>query len=287
MRFEVHSLEEFRQAFNSEKACLEYLLKCRWPYGFICPHCGNDKYCEIKTPFGYECSSCCLRTSPTAGTAMHRSHVSLQNWFLAIYLASQPKGISAGKLSDEMNCSYRTALRMLRLARNAMSAVPQPILSGDVDAGQCMLQYGGVSSSNSLSVFVFCAVEWPILSQRPFKFQRIFLAAVCESSKESIISFLHKNVAEGSKLLTQDWRSHPKAILKCYRPASDPTSSTFSSLALNGLQQWLGSVYRRVEPKYLQSYLDEFSFHYNRQFSPETAFHDLLSAFCESIGRMR
>jgi hypothetical protein len=33
----------WQQQFNTEDDCLEYLKKMKWPNGFICPSCGNDR----------------------------------------------------------------------------------------------------------------------------------------------------------------------------------------------------------------------------------------------------
>ena len=282
MKRKVHSIEEFRHRFNSNRSCLDYLLKLRWPTGFVCPHCRSRKYWTIKLPFGYECSCCGLRTSPTAGTAFHRSHITLKDWFLAIYLSSQPDGISAGKLSCEIKCSHRTAFRILRIARKAMASVPCPMLTGGVDAGQCVLQCLKGNSRETTLAFVFCAAEEPIYTRKPYKRERISLSVEAEANEDSVISFLNKTVAKGSELLVQDWNCYSDAIYKYYSPSKwTDASTTLTSIALKELKIWLGSTYRRVELERLQSYLDEYTFHYNRQFSPEIAFHDLLSAFCK------
>ncbi|MGN7612240.1 transposase, partial [Magnetococcales bacterium HHB-1] len=31
---------EFEERFADEKACWEYLLRLKWPDGFVCPQCG-------------------------------------------------------------------------------------------------------------------------------------------------------------------------------------------------------------------------------------------------------
>ncbi len=42
------------------------------------------------------------------------------------------------------------------------------------------------------------------------------------------------------------------------------------------LKRGIGGVYHSVSAKYLQSYLDEYSFRYNRRFSEEPMFVSLL-----------
>ena len=37
------NLLEFEHYFSTEEACRQYFLKLRWPKGFRCPNCGNQK----------------------------------------------------------------------------------------------------------------------------------------------------------------------------------------------------------------------------------------------------
>ena len=36
------NLVELEARFSTEEACREYLLKLRWPEGFVCPRCGTQ-----------------------------------------------------------------------------------------------------------------------------------------------------------------------------------------------------------------------------------------------------
>ncbi|MGB5156663.1 MAG: transposase, partial [Desulfobacterales bacterium] len=37
----------FQEDFQSEDDCYAWLLKTRWPEGFICPKCGSKDYWSI------------------------------------------------------------------------------------------------------------------------------------------------------------------------------------------------------------------------------------------------
>ena len=49
------TLTAFIAKFNSEKACHEYLLKKRWPNGFVCPSC-KGTHGWLLADGKYECS---------------------------------------------------------------------------------------------------------------------------------------------------------------------------------------------------------------------------------------
>src|SRR5512133_2470587 len=76
------SLIEFQRRFPDEGACASYLADARWPDGFRCPTCGDDKGWELATKaFTRECAGCGKQTSVTAGTVMHGSKLPLTVWF--------------------------------------------------------------------------------------------------------------------------------------------------------------------------------------------------------------
>ena len=94
------SLVDFQRRFPDEAACAAWLFEARWPTGFRCPACDNDKaWPHGGKAFTYECAACGRQTSVTAGTIMHSSKLPLTVWFWAAYLmATHSNGISALQL---------------------------------------------------------------------------------------------------------------------------------------------------------------------------------------------
>jgi transposase-like protein len=115
------TLLEFQKKFGSDEICREHLFQIRWAKGFICPHCGHTEYGEYKKRHLYQCKECGYQVSVTAGTIMHKTHIPLQKWFWAIFLASHDKrGVSAVRLGHELGISYPSAWLMLHKIRKAM-----------------------------------------------------------------------------------------------------------------------------------------------------------------------
>jgi hypothetical protein len=111
---------EFQDRFATEAACLDYLAASRWPEGFICPGCGGHRAWVLERRHLWECSACCLQTSVTAGTVMHRTRTPLRTWFWAAYLvATHHPGISAKQLQRQLGLSrYETAWLILQKRRS-------------------------------------------------------------------------------------------------------------------------------------------------------------------------
>ena len=83
------SLSEFQEAFPDEACCAAFLVRRRWPNGFVCPACAGRRAAALKSwAYTYECSSCGRQTSITAGTAMHRTRLAADD----VVLGRAPHG---------------------------------------------------------------------------------------------------------------------------------------------------------------------------------------------------
>ena len=67
---------DFQKRFKTEEQCREYLFRQRFPNGFVCPSCGAKEYYPIYRRNLCQCKKCRKQTSVTAGTVMHRTHLS-------------------------------------------------------------------------------------------------------------------------------------------------------------------------------------------------------------------
>ena len=121
----------FEARFPDEAACARHLAAMRWPDGFVCPACGHDRGWELKRRrASWECAACGKETSVSAGTVMHRSHLPLKTWFMAIHIVtSHSNGISALQLQAQLGLgSYKSAWLLLHKLRRAMVAPDRSLL---------------------------------------------------------------------------------------------------------------------------------------------------------------
>ena len=90
-----------------------------------CPSCEEirtfKKYEGKQQRQAWSCVACGHYLYPTAGTIFHKSSTSLHLWFYAMYImASTRCGISAKQLERELGVTYKTAWRMFTLIRNQL-----------------------------------------------------------------------------------------------------------------------------------------------------------------------
>jgi transposase-like protein len=282
------NLIEFTRRFADTEACTSYLLELRWPEGFVCPACAGRKGWPTARGTIF-CAGCERQTSPTAGTILHRSHVSVSSWFLAMWLAcTQKTGLSAAGLQRELGLgSYRTAWMMLQKLRQAMVRVQRERLQGTVQVdetyvGGAETQVGVRGRQLAGKALVVLAVE---LEGR--KIGRIRLRHIPNASAEQLIGFVEDVVQPGTTVHTDGWPGYSQLAPTGFRHRVTPVShedgqalAAFPQIhwVASLLKRWLlGTHHGKVSPKHLHRYLAEFAFRFNRRRSAHVGqiFHRL------------
>ena len=112
---------QFRRRFRTERDCLRYVTRRKWPDGFRCPRCDHDQAYLIESRRLYQCKECGHQTSVTANTIFHKTRKPLRDWFWAIFVvATRTTGSSARQLQYDLGLSYPTAWTWCHKIRKAM-----------------------------------------------------------------------------------------------------------------------------------------------------------------------
>ncbi len=273
------NFNEFESFFVNEAACREYVTKIRWPNGFMCPQCGSNAK-PWKTSRGYfHCQSCHQTASVTAGTMFERTKFPLKTWFLAIwFVTSQKNGANALGLQRVLGLgSYRTAWTWLQKLRRAMVRPGRDQLHGKVEVDESLV--GGISSGGKRGrgaenkELVVIAVEM----HEPKGFGRIRMKRIEDASSYSLTEFVSEAVEQSATILTDAWKGYNNLEKRGYKhiktnlsDSGDPAHVVMPGVhrvaAL--LKRWMmGTHQGAVSKKYLDYYLDEYTFRFNRRSS--------------------
>ncbi len=265
---------EFEHRFSTEEACKEYLFKLRWPEGFSCPRCGHRKAWVMKRTL-YWCKQCNYQVSITAGTIFADTRKPLALWFRAIwYVVSQKNGVSALGLQKVLGLgSYHTAWEWLHKLRTAMVRPGREKLSGDVEVDETYIgdkKPGKRGRGAAGKTLVMVAVE-----DKDNHIGRIRLSRLADASEESLIQAVCQSVANGTTVRTDGWTGYKQLSTKGYKHTVVRKDASVGDnllplvnrvVAL--LKKWLQGTHQgAVRPPYLDYYLDEFTFRFNRRTS--------------------
>lgn len=267
------TLMEFESRFGSAEACREYLLGLRWPDGFVCSGCGGRAAWQMACGRRI-CRACRRQVSVMAGTVFQDSHVPLTVWFRAMwYVTSQKNGASALGLQRVLGLgSYKTAWAMLHKLRRAMVRPGRDRLQGTVEVDEAYWggeEEGDVGRKAETKSLVAVAAE-----ENGEDIGRVRLHCVPAADKISLHGFIHESIEPGSTVRTDGWPAYRgltgyKHVRQVQRRQPQgvyllPRVHRVVSL----LKRWLlGTHQGAIGHEYLNYYLDEFTFRFNRRTS--------------------
>lgn len=268
------TLMEFEIRFASEEACRAYLFGLRWPEGFICPRCGERSAWEMSRGL-WLCRGCRRQVSVTSGTIFQDSKLPLMTWFRAVwYVTSQKNGVSALGLQRVLGLgSYKTAWALLHKLRRAMVRPGRDRLTGSVEVDET---YWGSDVSPAVGRLIYDKAVIAIAAQKEGRaIGRIRLRRLVRLNKVSLHEFIADAVEPGSTVVSdglnlyQGLEGYHHEVIVVKRQSADastllPRVHRVASL----LKRWLlGTHQGAVEHQYLDYYLDEFTFRFNRRAS--------------------
>ncbi len=260
--------------YNTDDRCRDALEAIRWPSGVACPRCGDMDVSEITTRNVWACASCDYRFSVTVGTIMHRSHLPLRKWFLAIYLMCESKkGMSANQLKRSLGVQYKTAWHLCHRIREAMGNDPftGPTLVGVVEVDETMI--GGKAKGENWrdnKTWVAGAVE---------RGGRVRIERIPNIRKGTIHDFVKRTVAdEAEAIYTDELRSHVGLETDTRRHESVNHSAeewVVGDVHTNSVEGvWslfkrsiVGS-FHKMSVKHMDRYLEELEWRFNNRDNP-------------------
>lgn len=280
------SFKKFTKQYATEENCRDALARHRWPNGFVCPKCGSKRHCELHNGL-YQCIDCHHQTSVTAGTFMHRSHVSLVIWFQAIYFVTQDKrGISATQLAFMIGVNYKTAWLMLKRIRLAMCQRDASyLLNGVVEMDDAYI--GGPTEGKKRGRGTEKAKFFVALSLDDKNRPKYLKMAVTENlQQKSVRSFAERSIEAGSTIKSDGYRSYIPALASFdhQHKKYDPDSGMLKWLhtMIGNVKDAILGTYHGLPTKYLPLYFGEQCYRFNRRNLGTGLFDRLMVAMVAS-----
>ncbi len=239
-----YTVRDFNREFPNDAACLDYVKEQRWPGGITeCAKCAQErKHYRVNGRTAYACDHCGNHIYPLAGTIFEKTTTPLRLWFYAMYLMGSTRcGISAKQIQRETGVTYKTAWRMFRQIRTLMSEDDLQLEGSTVEMDETY--FGGKRRGQRGRPAAGDKKKTCVVGAVERQGRAIAVVAN-DASRESL-----QGIAE-------------KRIL--------PASTVFT-----------GGVYHNVSQKYLQRYLDEYCFRYNRRHMGNQQFRSILEKVSE------
>jgi transposase len=290
-----YTRNQFDKEFPNDDVCLETIKEQRFPGGVAhCAKCDKDhKHYRVSGRTAYACDHCGNHIYPLAGTIFQKSTTPLRTWFQAMYLMGSTRcGISAKQIQRETGVTYKTAWRMFKQIRSLLSEPDMQLEGSTVEIDEVYI--GGRPRGNKRGTPKWLdsskkAVVAGVVERKNGK-GRVVARVVEDASKKTLQDFAHEFVLPASTIFTDEHPSYT-GLNKTYTHhriqhsagvyvrgnVHTQTIEGFWSLLQNGIR----GVYHSVSKKYLQTYLNEYAFRYNRRELGNLIFSAMLARVSE------
>lgn len=310
------SLIDFIEQFHSEELCIQYLFDLRIGNRYVCSKCKSKRYSFIKTrPHQLFCLDCHHQLSLIKGTLFENSKLSLNKWFLAVLLVARDKrGVSALTLERELQLHRNTTMVMLSELRTLMGKRDaQYKLNGIIEIDEFFIgASGGKAGRGTSKSKVIIALSYQniplnemsneFISEYEDETSQSFsdnenievslpmyckMKVVDDLKSDTINQFIIDGIEKGSHIITDEYNGYNKLIdleITHERKNLDYNDQQYKYLhiAISNLKSFILGTYHGSAEDYLQLFLNEFCYRFNRRKLHESLFDRLLKLAIEN-----
>jgi transposase len=280
-------VRDFNNEFPNDSACLDYIAEQRFPGGVgMCPKCRLErKHHRVGNRTAYACDHCGHHFYPLAGTIFEKSSTPLKTWFYAMYLMGSTRcGISAKQVQRETGVTYKTAWRMFKQIRSLLSDGDLQLEGSTIEVDETYM--GGRRKGSRGRPMRGDKKMVPVVGivQRG---GRAVARVTKNATAKTLTGLIKKHVVPGSVVYTDEFPAYNtvskgkrfthfriKHASGVYAVGDIHTNSVEGLWSL--IKRGIRGVYHSVSPEYLQTYLDEYCFRYNRRHNGNLQFKSIL-----------
>jgi len=298
------NLLNFITQFPDEESFKLKFKEIRDIVGVFCSKCKGTEHYWKKDKWQYECKKCKTRVTLRRGTAMQSSKLPLRYRFVAIHLlTSTKKSFSALEVQRQLGHNrYEPVWAMLHKLREVMGQTDGKYeLSGEIELDDGFfstetieeekdkpLKRGRGSQKKTKVLILAESKEIEGETSKNGKTRKVsyIKMKVLEDLKaETITPIVNANVSEKSILLTDNSNSYTdlKEIVLEHKAQIIPKEKIEEMLpwvhiAISNAKRMLLDIHHDIKPEFLQNYLNEYCYKFNRRYYGEALFDRLLKA---------
>ena len=288
-KFKGDEILTFSDKFKDDETCYRYLIDIKWGKGYTCSKCGNKEFVKGRKWYFHRCKKCQFDESVTAGTLFHKIKFPIRKAFYIIYyLGTRKKGMSTIELSREFGLNQKTTWLFKRKVQEAMKSSNKEPLRGIVQIDEFSIgghEEGKKGRSDGKKKKVLVAVEILDKKGKTSNHQaigRAYAAPIDDFSANSFQPFFNNNI-DKKALVESDGYSTYQALQKGYNIDQyySEEGAAFPELHIHimNIQNWIRGIHHHCSKNYIQNYLNEFHFKFNRRNGIKTIFDKIINRF--------
>lgn len=298
------NLLNFIAQYPDEASCKAKWKEYRERHGVVCPKCGSTEHYWKSDKENFECKRCKYRQSLRSNTVMHGSQLPFRFWFIAIHLlTSTKKTFSALELKRQLGHStYNPIWAMLHKLRLAMGKrdaeydlkeiieLDEGFFSTEMEEEEKSKPLKRGRGSQKKTKVLVMAESIPLEGEttkrgKPRKVGHIKMLVIDDLKASTIDSNVSEHVDKEALIDSDNSTSYTnlKTLVKGHRPKVIKKEDVgkvlpWVHIAISNAKRMFLNTFHDIQPEYLQSYLNEFCYMFNRRYFGEKKFDRLLIA---------
>lgn len=306
------NLIEFADKYPDEESCKARFKEVRDKEGVVCRKCGSKEHYWKKDKEQYECKKCRTRTTLKSGTVMHKSKLPFRYWFIAMHLlTATKKTFSAKEIQNQLGHKrYQPIWCMIHKIRENMGLRDDKYtLKGELELDDGFFTTvipeeqkneklkRGRGSQRKSKVLVMAEseeVDNPKHGKKSRKVGYIKMKVINDLKSETIDAVVEKHISKDAKVKSDDSTSYVgieekvdehKAMVVLNKEIEKELP--WVHIAISNAKRWLLNSFHQIDSLYLQKYLNEFCYNFNRRYMGEVLFDRLLIASVSAKNQFR
>jgi len=314
------NLYDFFEKYPDEASCIEGFKNKRLEMGVACKKCGHTEHYFRKTDLKFQCKKCGNRISLRSGTVMENSNLPFQHWMLCIKLMTlSKKSFSALEMQRMIGHKrYEPIWLMMHKIRRLMSKRDEKytlegclefdegffervdnkdVIEGNKnkDEDEKTLNKRGRGSEKQAKVLVMVesepSIEAPQKGKPNRKVGYLKMVVMEDLTSKSINKEVGKFVEKTSTILTDGYTGYSKLkeVINHHQVVIEPNKKKSAIIfpwvnrtISNAKKVLLGIHHNCINQQYMQNYLDEFCYKFNRRYFGDKLSDRLMIAALET-----
>ena len=278
-QFQGRSLLKFTETFSDTEKCKNYLAQIKWENGFTCPSCGHNHCWEGTKPFTKVCKSCRYTESVTSNTVFHKIKFDLRKAFLILFeMSSSTKSCSSTVMGARYEINQKTAWLFMSKVRRAMASSKLFPLKGPCEVDDCVI---GGKQAGEISREVLKKKKLAIVIDKAGKtgIKRAYAVKLNNCSAKELKKLFDSHI-DPKALVKTDKRRGYQSLVDQYNINQEQFNPKENFQLINrftqGLKSWIRGVHHHISNRFLQGYLNEYCYRFNRHGIKPKIFHLMI-----------
>lgn len=283
MKQEPRTLIEAVRYFADPDVSLKHMVELRWPNGVACPTCARTDVRFLATRRLWECKGTHSRKqfSAKVGTILEDSAISLDKWFVAIWMVANCKnGVSSYEMARALGITQKSAWYMNHRIRLAMRLGTIEKMDGECEADETFV--GGLAKNmhprrrekaiTRTGGADKTAVLGILQRSRTGLLSRVRAGVIPNTMRNTLHGAINATVVPGSTLYTDRYRSYRTITGYDHHMIDHAVEYVNGRIHTNGIEGFwsllkraIKGTYISVEPFHLGRYVDEQVFRFNER----------------------